>query len=49
VRLILPILRRERQPAGLDNALRYGDLAMIGVLLAIAAGFVCQGVVWLSM
>ena len=31
------------------DRLRCCDLAMIGLILAIAAGFVCQGIVWLAM
>ena len=46
MRLILPMSRRDRQLAG---DLRCCDLAMIGVLLAIAAGFIFQGIVWLAM
>ena len=51
MRLILSMFRRGRY-AGIDRpggTLRYGDMAMIGVLLAIAAGFICQAVVWLAM
>jgi hypothetical protein len=45
------MLRRGRYAAidRPEGALRYCDMAMIVVLLAIAAGFVCQAVVWLAM
>ena len=36
------------QPAAQDH-LRCCDLAKIGLILAVAAGFICQGVIWLTM
>ena len=51
MRLSLPAWKSA--PAEMDELhparLRYCDLAIIGMFLAIAAGFVCQGVIWLAM
>lgn len=51
MRLSMPAWRSAPPETGeLQHAhLRYSDLAIIGMFLAIAAGFVCQGVIWLAM
>lgn len=50
MRLPLPA-RKSASPQTADAqcGLRCCDLAKIGFLLVIAAGFLCQGIIWLAM